>query len=148
MDRSIARCLVAVAALGCSGAAGAACDEGGLVFSCATALGNEIQLCQDGNSIRYTFGEPGLAPQLAITMPKAEVQKAPLRELGKVESYALRIPFREATHVLYWSLDDAGDEPEAGIRVFVDDRLRATMQCVPGQIRSNLSKGGFRGRDG
>jgi hypothetical protein len=145
---SVARRWFAAIALVVSGRAAAACDPGGLVFSCATALGNEIQLCDDGSSVRYTFGEPGRAPQLAITMPKGEVQKAPLREFGKVESYALKIPYREATHVLYWSLDDFGDEPEAGVRVFVDDRLRATMQCVPGQSRSNLAKGGFAVRDG
>jgi hypothetical protein len=144
----IVRYWLAALAIVVSGRGAAACDPGNLVFSCATALGNEIQLCDDGSWVRYTFGEPGLAPQLAITMPKGEVRKAPLRELGKIELYALKIPYREATHVLYWSLDDAGDEPEAGVRVFVDDRLRATMQCVPGQIRSNLSKGGFAGRDG
>ncbi|HKY92077.1 MAG TPA: hypothetical protein VJM11_13605 [Nevskiaceae bacterium] len=148
MARALAGCLLAVLGLGATTVADAACDAGRLVFSCATARGNEIELCEDGPSVRYSFGEPGLAPQLAITLPRTEVQRAPLRELGKVESYALRIPYREATHILYWSLDDAGAQPEAGVQVFVEDRLRATMHCIPGQVRSNLSKAGFGGGSG
>ena len=148
IPRTIAGCLIAVLGLGVFVATSAACDSDRLVLSCATALGNQVELCDEGSTVRYSFGEPGLAPQLVITMPKSEVQRAPLRELGKIESYALRIPYREATHVLYWSLDDAGDEPDAGVRVLVEDRLRATMHCVPGQIRSNLSKAGLGGGNG
>jgi hypothetical protein len=145
----LARRLLASGLLSVSAVAHAACEpQGALVFSCATSRGNHVELCAEGSAVRYSFGEPGRAPQVAVTMPRDEVRLVPWRALGKVESYALMIPFRESTHVVYWTLDDPGDQPEAGVQVLVDGEPRATMQCVPAQVLNNIPKGGFRGPGG
>lgn len=146
MIPDITRRLLAIVALIGGAAAHADCgSQSSLVFSCATAQGHRVELCDEGPTIRYSFGEAGTAPQVAVTMPRDEVRLAPLRAFGKIESYAVRIPYREATHVIFWSLADAGDEPEAGVQVFVDGALRTTLQCVPTQIRNNIPKAGFKG---
>lgn len=148
MIRRMGAAGVAIAA-SLSSTHGHACEPpGSVLFSCATAQGNRIEICDAGPSIWYSFGEPGLIPQVAVAIPRDDITLAPWRSLGKVESYALKIPYREAVHVVYWSLDDPGDQPEAGVQVLVDDRLRTTMQCVPGQIRNNIPRGGFRGIGG
>lgn len=45
-----------------------ACTAGeALVFSCPTDRGTQIEVCQGKTAIRYTYGKPGLAPELTLS---------------------------------------------------------------------------------
>lgn len=42
------------------------------VFSCTTTSGKTAQVCQASESIRYTFGHPGAAPEMTVSVPNSE----------------------------------------------------------------------------
>lgn len=132
-------------ALAMSASAEGSCDpDNKTLFSCATALGNRIEVCDSDATILYSFGEPGVEPQqLAEVIPRNLVTETPWRAMGKAESYALKIPFRGAVHVVYWSLDSQGAKPDAGVEILINGELRATMRCEAGQVRNNLGKAVF-----
>lgn len=39
------------------------------IFSCTTTHGKLAQVCQAPESIRYTFGLPGAAPEMSVSVP-------------------------------------------------------------------------------
>lgn len=41
------------------------------VFSCTTTNGKTAQVCQAPESIRYTFGRPGAAPEMTVSVPNS-----------------------------------------------------------------------------
>lgn len=42
------------------------------VFSCTTTNGKTAHVCQGTGSIRYTFGRPGAAPEMSVSVPNSE----------------------------------------------------------------------------
>lgn len=42
------------------------------IFSCTTTNGKLAQVCQAPESIRYTFGRPGAAPEMTVSVPNSE----------------------------------------------------------------------------
>ena len=49
-----------------------ACSTGETeVFSCTTASGKSVQVCQAPESIRYTFGRAGAATKMTVSVPNS-----------------------------------------------------------------------------
>lgn len=52
---------------------GLACGAGEAeIFSCTTTTGKAAQVCQTPETIRYTFGRPGAAPEMTVSVPNSE----------------------------------------------------------------------------
>jgi hypothetical protein len=134
------KALVPVAALLCSSTAYAACDGvGRTLFACATAQGNRVEVCEAGSRILYVFGEAGAQPQLVASVPRDQVLVTPWRAQGQMESVAMQIPYHEAVHVVHFTRESPGAEPDAGVDVLIDRELKTSISCAAGQVANHLS---------
>lgn len=133
------KALVPLTALICSTTAYASCDGvGRTLFACATAQGNRVEVCEVGSRILYAFGEAGAEPQLVASVPRDQVQVTPWRPQGQAESIAMKIPYREAVHVVHFNQATPGAAPDAGVDVLIDQELKTSINCASGQISNHL----------
>lgn len=120
-------------ATGFSTLAEAACEPGSkTVFSCQTAKGKVIQVCDSGKTIDYTFGKPELAPEIVVRAPRGEASTFQWQGIGRYISYSVSIPNGNTVYSVFWSLDKLSESRaiEAGVNVEVKQKLVATVNCA------------------
>ena len=116
-----------------SSAANAACDKGSkTVFSCLTAKGKLIQVCDSGKTIDYSFGKPNLTPEIVVRAPRDEASTVQWAGVGRYLSYSVEIPNGNTIYSVFWGADRVSDEHpiEAGVNVEVNNKLVATVKCA------------------
>ena len=70
---------------GASSVANAACEKGTkTVFRCLAASGKQIQVCDSGRTIDYSFGKPGLPPEIIVRAPRTEAYTIPWNGMGRI----------------------------------------------------------------
>ncbi|MEI6707638.1 MAG: hypothetical protein WCK96_10945 [Methylococcales bacterium] len=114
--------------------------EGKTLFSCATTKGKQIEVCDSGKTIDYSFGKPQGKLEIAIKVPRDQVSTSQWAGVGRAESYAVDIPNDKATYNVFWSVDRLTDAHaiEAGVNVFIDKALVTTVNCSGKDVVSNL----------
>ena len=86
-------------AFGISSAVSAACDKGGkTIFSCLTAKGKLIQVCDSGKTIDYSFGKPALPPEIIVRAPRSEASTFQWQGVGRYLSYSVAVPSGNTTY--------------------------------------------------
>jgi len=125
--------LSATCAFGMSTAASAACENGNkTVFSCLTAKGKLIQVCDSDKTIDYSFGKPGLSPEIIVLAPRSAASTFQWQGVGRYLSYTVEVPNGNTTYSVFWGADRLADAHpiEAGVNVEVNKKLIATVKCV------------------
>ena len=133
--------LFLILATGFAPAVHAACAAGGgMLFSCLTGKGKQVELCDEGKTIAYAFGRPDETPELALRVPREQASTSQWDGIGRYESYAVDVPNGDTVYSVFWSRDKLADAPgvEAGVYVLRKGRLIATVQCAPGRVDSRL----------
>ncbi len=110
------------------------------IFSCSTAKGKTIEVCDAGKSITYTFGSPQAKPEIALNVPRDKVTTFQWSGIGRYLSYAVDIPNGTTTYSVFHGMDRITKEHaiEAGVNVLVHGKLLATVRCSGKQIVNNL----------
>jgi len=110
------------------------------IFSCSTAKGKTIEVCDAGKSITYTFGSPQAKPEIALNVPRDKVTTFQWSGIGRYLSYAVDIPNGTTTYSVFHGMDRITKEHaiEAGVNVLVDGKLLATVRCSGRNIVNNL----------
>jgi hypothetical protein len=114
------------------------------IFSCSTAKGKTIEVCDAGKTIGYTFGSPQAKPEIALNVPRDKVTTYQWNGIGRYLSYAVDIPNDTAnsntTYSVFHGMDRITKEHaiEAGVNVLVDGKLLATVRCSGRNIVNNL----------
>ncbi len=114
----------------------AACEpDSKTVFSCQTAKGKLIQVCDSGKTIDYSFGKPELAPEMVVRAPRNEASTFQWQGIGRYINYSVSIPHGNTVYSVFWSLDKLSESHaiEAGVNVEVNKKLVATVPCVDGK---------------
>ena len=114
----------------------AACAPGSkTVFSCQTAKGKLIQVCDSGKTIDYSFGQPELAPEMVVRAPRHEASTFQWQGIGRYINYSVSVPHGNTVYSVFWSLDKLSENQaiEAGVNVEVNKKLVATVLCVDGK---------------
>lgn len=117
----------------------AKCETGSkTVFSCLTGSGKQIEVCDDGKTIGYSFGKPA-KPEIALKVPRSQASTHQWQGIGRYESYTAEIPNGNTVYSVFWSVDKLTEQHavEAGVNVMVDNNLAATVKCAK-NIVSNL----------
>lgn len=115
--------------------ASAAClSEAKTVFSCLTAAGKRIEVCDAGQTIDYSFGKPKAKPEIVVRAPRSAATTFQWPGAGRYFSYSVDVPNGNTVYSVYWSADRLGDEPDVkgGVIVSIDGRERATVRCARG----------------
>ena len=105
------------------------------VFSCLTAKGKRIQVCDAGATIDYSFGKPDAPAEIVVRAPRAQAATSQWGGVGRYISYSVQVPNGNTTYTVFTSVDKMADQPktEAGVHVEVKRKLVATVQCAPEQ---------------
>lgn len=103
-----------------------------LVFQCLTAKGKQIQVCDRGKTIDYSFGKPQAAPEIVVRAPRGEVSTFQWQGIGRYMTYALDIPNGNTVYSVTWSVDKMAPDqgPEAGVDVEVNEKHVASVKCA------------------
>lgn len=110
----------------------AACQsEQQTLFSCTTAKGKRIQLCDQQQFLEYSFGKPSLKPEIVVQVPRSAASTSQWPGVGRWMSYSVEIPNGKTVYSVFWGVDRLSDEHgiEAGVNVEVDGKHAATVKC-------------------
>ena len=113
-------------------AAPAACPAGQTtVFACTTSNGKQVQVCDAGATLGYTFGRPGLRPELTFHVARERASTWQWQGIGRYMNYSVSLPNGKARYTVFSSVDRLADEPEPslGISVEVQGRHVAQLTC-------------------
>ena len=110
----------------------AACENGGkVIFSCQTAKGKVIEVCDSGKTIDYSFGKPKGTPEIVVRAPRSEASTFQWQGVGRYISYTVEIPNGNTTYRVFWGSDRITEQHaiEAGVNVEVNKELKSTVKC-------------------
>ena len=125
--------ILAVAVALFSPSAFASCEHGSkTVFSCFTAKGKHIEVCDDGKVIEYSYGKSSMKPEIVVKIPRDHASTSQWAGIGRYMSYAVDIPNGNTTYSVFWGVDRLTDKHliEAGVHIAVNKRLAATVKCA------------------
>jgi hypothetical protein len=110
------------------------------LFSCSTAKGKLIEVCDAGKTIHYSFGSPQGKPDIALSVPRKEATTFQWAGVGRYLSYSVDIPNGKTTYSVYHSTDRITEAhaTEAGVNVLIKGDLVATVKCVGKKMVTNL----------
>jgi hypothetical protein len=110
------------------------------IFSCTTAKGKLIEVCDAGKSIIYSFGSPQTTPEIALNVPRDKATTFQWAGVGSAISYAVDIPNDKTTYSVFFSMDRLNPEHAsvAGVNVLSNGDVIATVKCSGKKMVNNL----------
>lgn len=120
----------------------AACPRGAeTLFFCNTQKANkQIELCDAGKTINYSFGKKGQKPELAIAVPRSAASTFQWQGIGRWMSYSVNVPNAEHVYNVFWGVDRLEEKHpiEAGVNVEKNGELLTTIYCKEKGLINNL----------
>lgn len=120
----------------------AACPSGSeTLFFCKTKkINKQIEVCDAGKTINYSFGKKGQKPELAISVPRSQASTFQWQGIGRYMSYAVNIPNSDYNYNVFWGVDRLTEEHavEAGVNVEKKGELLTTIYCQEKGLINNL----------
>jgi hypothetical protein len=115
--------VIAVAALLFSSSVYASCEgKDKLLFACLTEKGKQIEVCNFGQTIRYSYGRPKTKPEIVVIVPREKVAGSSCSTCGRYLTNSVTIPSENAFFQATWSADtlQESDKLEGGVQVFIN----------------------------
>lgn len=119
----------------------AKCEKGAkTLFSCLTVKGKQIEVCDAGKNISYSFGRPHVKPEIVVNVLREQASTSQWDGVGRYLSYAVDIPNGETVYNVFFATDRLSNEHsiEAGVNVLTKNNLVATVNCSGKNITNNL----------
>ena len=119
----------------------AACAAGSeTLFTCTTAKGKVIEVCDAGKTITYSFGSRQTKPEIALSVPRDKATTYQWEGIGRYMSYAVDIPNGSTTYSVFMGMDRLSEAHavEAGVHVLNNGKLLATVNCTDKSLVGNL----------
>lgn len=109
------------------------------VFSCVTKNGKQIQVCDAGQTIVYSFGKPR-NPEIVLEVPRNQASTSQWSGVGHYLSYSVDIPNGNTTYSVVWNADKLTEEHAitGGVNVIIDGETKATVECYGEDIVQNI----------
>ena len=134
------RIIIAVITALCATQAYAVCEGSKTLFFCNTQKGGkQIIVCDSGKTIDYSFGKAA-KPDVAVKVARDVASTRQWDGMGGSMSYSVDIPNKSAVYNVFWSANRNDDAHgiEAGVNVFVDKKLKATLKCNEKDLVNNI----------
>jgi hypothetical protein len=118
----------------------AQCTGGKTLFFCTTTKDKQIELCDMGKTIDYSFGKAQEKPEITVQAPRDTASTYQWAGIGSAMSYSVDVPNGKTTYNVFWSADRLTDAHpiEAGVNVLNGKDLVATVNCSGKDIVNNL----------
>ena len=116
------------------------CDGGSkTLFSCTTAKNKQIELCDAGKTISYSFGKANQKPEIVVTVPRSQASTSQWSGMGRYMSYSVDVPNGDTVYSVFHAVDKNSDlKIEAGVNVMIKGKHAATVKCSGKNITNNL----------
>ncbi len=114
----------------------AACEKGTeTVFSCLTSRGKQIEVCDSGKTIDYSFGVPGRKPEIVVRALRKDASTRQWKGIGRNISYSVQVPNGNTVYDVFWGMDRLDDKhPDGGgVTVVINGREEASVHCASGK---------------
>ncbi len=102
------------------------------VFACKTVSGKLVRFAREGKVLRYSYGQPGLAPELTFTVPLASVVYGGSGPAGSGTWWVSRevsVVFNGTRYTGHWAFHRAEGSEEAGVTVARGAKTLAETAC-------------------
>lgn len=102
------------------------------VFACKTASGKVVRFAREGKVLRYSYGKPGMAPDLSFAVPMASVRFGGSGPAGSGTWWVSRdvtVVFNGTRYTGHWAFHRAEGTEEAGVTVARRGRTLAETAC-------------------
>ena len=120
----------------------AACGSSKTVFQCTTTNNKQIEVCDAGKTISYSFGKRGKKPELALSIPRHQATTFQWHGIGRYINYSVSIPNGAYTYSVYTSIDKLEENEakgfEAGVSVEKNEQHLATVICRDHTVIDNI----------
>ena len=135
-------CLIVAAGTLMVSNAHAACGSSKTVFQCTTTNNKQIEVCDAGKTISYSFGKRG-RPELAISVPRHQATTFQWHGIGRYINYSVSIPNGKYFYSVYSSIDKLEENEakgfEAGVTVEKSGKHLATVICRDRTVIDNIA---------
>ena len=110
------------------------------LFSCLTAKDMRVEVCNFGQTIQYSFGNPREEPEVAISVPIKRVTGESCYACGRYISSSVNIPNGDTIYRVSWSVDKTNTEApsEGGVEVVINGESRTNILCASEPIIGNI----------
>ena len=111
-----------------------------MLFSCPTEKGKEIEVCDSGKNISYSFGRSHVKPEIVVNVLRDQASTSQWDGVGRYLSYAVDIPNGDAVYNVFFAADRLSNEHsiDAGVNVMMKNKLVTTVKCSGKNITNNL----------
>lgn len=102
------------------------------VFACKTISGKLVRFAREGKVLRYSYGKPGMAPELTFTVPMASVRFGGSGPAGSGTWWVSRdvtVVFNGTRYTGHWAFHRAEGTEEAGVTVARGGKTLAETAC-------------------
>jgi hypothetical protein len=130
--------LCSLAVLGAADASARCEGDSATLFSCLTPKGKQIELCDGGKTIQYSFGKPQIKPEIVVAVPRQRASTSQWQGVGRYMTYSVDVPNGDTIYSVFWSADKIEQRIEAGVNVLVKGKVAATVNCSEKSINGNL----------
>lgn len=102
------------------------------VFACKTVSGKLVRFAREGKLLRYSYGKPGLVPELSFAVPMASVVYGGSGPAGSGTWWVTRevsVVFNGTRYTGHWAFHRADGTEEAGVTVVRGAKTLAETAC-------------------
>ena len=106
---------------------------GKTIFACKTVSGKLVRMSSAGNLMRYSYGKPGLAPELAFAVPLASAVyggSGPADAGSWWITREVTLSFNGTSYTGHWAYNRGNDSETAGVTVKRGARTLAETACA------------------
>lgn len=109
------------------------------VFSCLTSKAKQIEVCDAGKTVSYSFGYPHAKPEIVVTVPRNRARKEYIMGVGCVRS-SVTIPNGDTMYRVY-AMEPLRDLSctDSGVEVYVKKRYTTAVKCK-GPYTNNIQE--------
>lgn len=115
------------------------CDFGEEYFYCSTTNKKEITICATDETVSYSFGKIGKAPEMLLYFPRGSLVVARVSRRDGGETDIVDFPNKNVNYRVYdmHPAPDEYDEHLGGVVVTENNRDVAQIRCNPESVRGN-----------
>lgn len=98
------------------------------IFVCSTTNGKQIEVCDNGDTLEYSFGKPGkLEKNFKIERTNASTYQ--WNGMGRYMNYTVELPTGDTVYSIFTGADKIDMKSESGVNVTVKGKNVATVKC-------------------
>ncbi|WJJ93955.1 hypothetical protein [Neopusillimonas aromaticivorans] len=110
-------------------------------FSCDIAnKSRSVTLTQSDQTVSYTYGKKGAAPELALTVPVSAIELYAWEGMGRHQTYSIGIPNGQYLYTVYTSMDSLEQATSAGVTIEKGGKYLAELLCNPNTVNGDLEQ--------